>query len=140
MLLAIFNCVYVPLSVAFDDEALYSSFFVITNWIIDFLFLIDILISFRTVFVDHRGRECNDDREMAVHYMQTTFTIDLLATIPFDFLFSFSESYVQYMNDVKTNGDIPWVQLLGLLKIGRLHRLSHIINFMKSEIQIKATL
>lgn len=52
---------------------------------IDFIFLIDIIISFRTVFIDDiTGEEKKEDWAMALHYIKTTFIIDIAATVPFD--------------------------------------------------------
>jgi len=57
MLLAIFNCFFVPLQVAFDPPSLNDKKFNIANSIIDFIFLIDIIICFRTIFMDEFGIE-----------------------------------------------------------------------------------
>lgn len=45
---------------AFDlsDSSLdfvYSSAFIVLNFVIDFLFFVDIILNFRTVFLDERG-------------------------------------------------------------------------------------
>lgn len=52
MVLALFNCFFVPLQVAFQDPSLEKTYFTVINSIIDFVFSIDILICFRTVFID----------------------------------------------------------------------------------------
>lgn len=88
---ALFNCYFVPLNVAFDDQSLDSIPFLILNSIIDFIFLMDIIISFRTVFIDEKGDECGEGRLMAQNYLKTTFIIDVLATVPFDTFLSISD-------------------------------------------------
>ena len=52
MLLAIFNCLFVPVNISFELEELHSVGFTIGNLVIDFLFLVDILICFRTIYID----------------------------------------------------------------------------------------
>lgn len=58
MILAIFNCFFVPLQVSFELELFSSSGFIVTNFIIDFLFFVDIVLNFRTEFLDNRGEWC----------------------------------------------------------------------------------
>lgn len=49
------------------------------------MFAIDILCSFRTTYIDIKtGMEVRNLRKLGVEYLKGQFTIDLLATIPFD--------------------------------------------------------
>lgn len=57
MILAIFNCISVPLQVAFDPPTFNNTSFTIANYVIDFIFLIDIIICFRTIYMDELGVE-----------------------------------------------------------------------------------
>lgn len=59
MLSAVFNCFTIPFKVAFKPLSMESSTFAFINTIVDFIFLIDILITFRTAFVDDYGNEIN---------------------------------------------------------------------------------
>lgn len=69
MLFAIFNCVFVPLQVSFDSDSLNSTTFFLINTTIDICFFIDMFISFRTVYIDDRGRLISDDKKMAINYI-----------------------------------------------------------------------
>lgn len=69
MFFAIFNCVFVPLQVSFDSESLNSASFLLINSAIDLCFFVDMFISFRTVFIDDKGRLISDDRKMAINYI-----------------------------------------------------------------------
>lgn len=51
---------------------------------VDSIFLIDILIVFRTTFINERGVEVTESYDIAVNYLKSSFIIDLMATIPFD--------------------------------------------------------
>ncbi|KAK2702001.1 potassium voltage-gated channel subfamily H member 7-like [Artemia franciscana] len=74
------------------------------------MFIIDILINFRTTFVNANDEVVSHPAKIAVHYLKGWFTIDLVAAIPFDLLLFGSQT------DETTT-------LIGLLKTARLLRL-----------------
>lgn len=94
--------------------------FVLLNSLIDFFFLLDIIVNFRTTFYDiETGDEVFDSKRTGKKYLKSRFTIDLLSTIPFDniaLLFTSSSS--------------PVLQLFSLLKLVRISRLGRIIERM----------
>ena len=50
MLLAVYNCMSIPFEVAFDpEEPLYIAIF---NYVCDFSFAIDIVLAFRTTYLN----------------------------------------------------------------------------------------
>ena len=53
--------------------------------LIDFFFLLDIALNFRTTY-RHEGSDISDPRQIARHYLQTWFVVDLLANLPLDVL------------------------------------------------------
>ena len=55
MALATFNCFTIPYNVAYDTQQ--STILNVINAIIDFLFFIDILINFRTTYIDIKSGE-----------------------------------------------------------------------------------
>ena len=59
--------------------------FYVLNSLIDFVFLLDIIVNFRTTFYDiETGDEVFDSKRTGKRYLKSRFTIDLLSTIPFD--------------------------------------------------------
>jgi hypothetical protein len=50
------------------------------------MFIIDILINFRTTFVNNNDEVVSHPGKIAVHYFRGWFLIDLVAAIPFDLL------------------------------------------------------
>ena len=60
MCLALFNCFFVPIQVSFQPEALESWAFGFANYVIDFCFFIDIIVNFRTIYINHKGEEITD--------------------------------------------------------------------------------
>ena len=57
MVSAIFNCFTIPFKVAFEPEYMDTVAFNAVNHVIDFIFLIDIGITFRTALIDAYGNE-----------------------------------------------------------------------------------
>lgn len=140
MLLALFNCYFVPIQVAFELEYLQSNNFRNLNHVIDFLFFLDMMITARTEYINCKGEECSDPYDIAINYLKTTFILDLAATVPFDALLSSLDSYQKYKINAKEEGKIQWVDLLGMLKIGRILRLNTFIQYMNSTENMKAFL
>lgn len=88
MIGAIINCFAIPLQVSFKpDEFEHASYNALSR-IIDFLFLLDMIINFRTAYVDDYGDEITDPRKIAINYLKFYFWMDLIATIPIDDLVS----------------------------------------------------
>jgi hypothetical protein len=52
MILAIYNCYCIPVDVAFSPPEFNTTLIKTINGMIDFAFFIDILVSFRTTFMD----------------------------------------------------------------------------------------
>lgn len=58
----------------------------ISCFAVDVMFIIDILINFRTTFVNNNDEVVSHPGKIAVHYFRGWFLIDLVAAIPFDLL------------------------------------------------------
>ena len=59
--------------------------FTALNSLIDLVFLMDIIVNFRTTFYDiETGDEVFDSKRTGKVYLKGRFTIDLLSTLPFD--------------------------------------------------------
>jgi hypothetical protein len=84
MLFSLFNSFTVPVEMAFAPEFLKIPLIVAANFVIDFIFFIDILICFRSSYINSKGDEETNSWKMAFNYLKSTFIIDFLATVPFD--------------------------------------------------------
>uniref|UniRef100_A0A669AYX7 Voltage-gated inwardly rectifying potassium channel KCNH2 n=1 Tax=Oreochromis niloticus TaxID=8128 RepID=A0A669AYX7_ORENI len=119
LLLVIYTAILTPYSAAFllnDHEdvgmqgCIYScSPLNVVDLIVDIMFIIDILINFRTTYVNSNDEVVSHPVRIAVHYFKGWFLIDMVAAIPFDLLI--------YRNGEETT------TLIGLLKTARLLRL-----------------
>ncbi|XP_057312760.1 potassium voltage-gated channel unc-103-like isoform X3 [Hydractinia symbiolongicarpus] len=120
LVLVIFTAIQIPFYAAFDykpriilnvvDGGVKPM--VILSVIVDFMFILDIFINFRTTYIKSSSDEVvRNPRMLAKHYLKTWFTIDLLAAIPFDWIMH------------NRNSGSNTSTLVGLLKSARLLRL-----------------
>ncbi|VEL24975.1 unnamed protein product [Protopolystoma xenopodis] len=58
----------------------------IPNVIVDVTFIIDILVNFRTTYVNKNDELVSHPGRIAIHYFKGWFLIDVVAAIPFDLL------------------------------------------------------
>ncbi|KAI1898282.1 hypothetical protein AGOR_G00070720 [Albula goreensis] len=120
LLLVIYTAIFTPYSAAFllNDreeqkrrECGYScSPLNVVDLIVDIMFIIDILINFRTTYVNLNEEVVSHTGKIAIHYFKGWFLIDMVAAIPFDLL-------------IFGSGSDETTTLIGLLKTARLLRL-----------------
>ena len=127
ILLAIYNCFTLPLFLAFMPSILDSTIVRVLEITIDILFLTDIVINFRTTYIDNLSKEeIVSPKLIAKNYVSSgAFFLDLLASIPFDTVSSI------------LNQDNEQLALLSTLKLLRILRLSKIIMFMRVKQSVK---
>ncbi|XP_015430216.1 PREDICTED: potassium voltage-gated channel subfamily H member 2 [Dufourea novaeangliae] len=90
---------------------------VIIDFIVDVTFIVDIIINFRTTFVNSNDEVVSHPAKIAVHYLKGWFIIDLVAAIPFDLFLVGSDTDELGLDKDETT------TLIGLLKTARLLRL-----------------
>ena len=66
----------------------------IFDMVIELFFIIDIVVHFRTSFVDTSGRIIYDQKKIAVRYLKGWFILDFLAALPFEALYFMNQSWV----------------------------------------------
>ncbi|KAL5007461.1 hypothetical protein ScPMuIL_016267 [Solemya velum] len=122
LLLVIYTAIVTPYVAAFllseeqdshkhqSVQSRYTDPLTIIDLIVDIMFIIDILINFRTTYVNKNDEVVSHPGKIAVHYFKGWFLIDVVAAIPFDVLLFGSET-----EETTT--------LIGLLKTARLLRL-----------------
>uniref|UniRef100_A0A8C8A5G8 Potassium channel, voltage gated eag related subfamily H, member 7 n=1 Tax=Oryzias sinensis TaxID=183150 RepID=A0A8C8A5G8_9TELE len=120
LLLVIYTAIFTPYSAAFllNDieerirrECGYScSPLNVVDLMVDIMFIVDILINFRTTYVNANEEVVSHPAKIAIHYFKGWFLIDMVAAIPFDLL-------------IFGSGSDETTTLIGLLKTARLLRL-----------------
>ncbi|XP_069841216.1 voltage-gated inwardly rectifying potassium channel KCNH7 isoform X2 [Dendropsophus ebraccatus] len=120
LLLVIYTAIFTPYSAAFllndiEEQKRRTCGYScnplnVVDLIVDIMFIIDILINFRTTYVNLNEEVVSDPAKIAIHYFKGWFLIDMVAAIPFDLL-------------IFGSGSDETTTLIGLLKTARLLRL-----------------
>ena len=85
MILSVFNCFTIPYSVSFESAVFENWQFTLVNYLIDLVFLVDLIINCRTIFIDPKtGEEINTPKKILLVQLKGRFWIDLLASLPLD--------------------------------------------------------
>ncbi|XP_063789694.1 potassium voltage-gated channel subfamily H member 7 isoform X1 [Pseudophryne corroboree] len=120
LLLVIYTAIFTPYSAAFllndlEEQRRRACGYScnplnVVDLMVDIMFIIDILINFRTTYVNQNEEVVSDPAKIAIHYFKGWFLIDMVAAIPFDLL-------------IFGSGSDETTTLIGLLKTARLLRL-----------------
>ncbi|XP_059478597.1 potassium voltage-gated channel subfamily H member 7 isoform X4 [Neocloeon triangulifer] len=92
---------------------------VVIDLIVDVTFIIDILINFRTTYVNSNDEVVSHPGKIAVHYLRGWFLIDLVAAIPFDLLLFGSDTDEASENTTTLIGLLKTARLLRLVRVAR---------------------
>ena len=118
--IACMNCFQVPLEIAMTLDAFESNWYKALSFLIDLVFLIDILINFNMT-IDLSESVVYDRKATARAYLRGRFTVDFLSAFPLDVFAKFATSgRVEGSN----------LRLFSLLKLIRMLRLSRMLRAM----------
>jgi hypothetical protein len=116
IILAMYNSLLIPLQIFYKDELptfLKSANISFIDACVDLFFLIDIIITFRTTFLDPKQSiEIRDPHVIGRRYFRGNFAIDLISSVPWTSVFQTSDPGASFFLDS-----------LGLLKLLRMSRL-----------------
>ncbi|XP_055870804.1 potassium voltage-gated channel subfamily H member 8-like isoform X3 [Biomphalaria glabrata] len=116
LLCTFYLAIMVPFNAAFKRDARFVYF----DAGVEVLFAIDIVLNFRTTFLNKSGQVVYDSRLIALNYIRGWFLLDLLAAIPFDVMYAFSGETEDSNNSMLT--------MVHLLKLARLLRLARLLQ------------
>ncbi|KAI8496616.1 Potassium voltage-gated channel sub H member 4 [Branchiostoma belcheri] len=83
----------------------------VSDVIVEMLFIVDIILNFRTTYVTSSGQVVYDARSIALNYAKTWFFVDLMAAVPFDLLYAVNVEITSFVHLMKT------VRLLRLARL-----------------------
>ena len=85
IVIAIYNCFSIPFQISFEPPIFETIPFTILDNFTDLCFVIDIVIAFRTTFINlESGDEVLSSRLTAQAYLNSNFAIDFISTVPID--------------------------------------------------------
>ncbi|CAJ1076187.1 potassium voltage-gated channel subfamily H member 4a [Xyrichtys novacula] len=118
LLATFYVAVAVPYDICFvshdegsEHHSLISRSTIGTDIAVEMLFILDIILNFRTTYVSQSGQVVYDTRSIYLHYCTTWFFVDLIAALPFDLLYVFNITVTSLVHLLKT------VRLLRLLRL-----------------------
>lgn len=126
ILLAVYNCLVIPYRISFNPPIENELLLNLVDIIVDLFFIVDIVLNFRTSYIDIATGELVTKRaEIARNYIKNgRLLLDLIASIPIDLFTLFL-------------ADINHLALIKLVKLIRVLRLSKIIYYMKASESVK---
>ncbi|KAM6449498.1 voltage-gated delayed rectifier potassium channel KCNH4 [Liasis olivaceus] len=116
LLATFYVAVTVPYNVCFtdaEDSLTAARSTIVSDIVVEMLFIVDIILNFRTTYVSESGQVVYNTRSICLHYVATWFFVDLIAALPFDLLYAFN---------------VPVTYLVHLLKTVRLLRLLRLLQ------------
>lgn len=122
-----YNAIVLPFKASFDVNAADNPF----ETFLDVFFLIDIALTFNTA-IEKDGSIRHNRRLVAEKYFKTWFIIDLIAALPYGYIFSDNGNYSATLRKS--------VKLLRLVRLLRLLRISRILRRIQNAIFIRSTL
>jgi len=115
----VYSVIMIPFRIAFDWEA--AGFWYALDAIVDIFFGLDILVTFRTGYLDQDGKMEWDPWKISSHYLKGWFIIDFLSTVPIDRLAALSAN--------SESGSVRLVKLIRVVRLIRLFKLMKLIKF-----------
>ncbi|XP_035707444.1 potassium/sodium hyperpolarization-activated cyclic nucleotide-gated channel 1 isoform X2 [Folsomia candida] len=140
LLLLVANLIILPVAISFFRDDL-SIRWIAFNCLSDTIFLIDIAVNFRTgiMLKDNAEQVILDPVLIAKHYLKTWFALDLISSIPLDYIvlivcyleycdFSDSVHSFQFIHAGRALKILRMVKLLSLVRLLRLSRLVRYVS------------
>ncbi|XP_023333730.1 potassium/sodium hyperpolarization-activated cyclic nucleotide-gated channel 3, partial [Eurytemora carolleeae] len=143
LLLLVANLIILPVAISFFNDDLSISR-IIFNCLSDTIFLVDIIVNFRTGIMqqDNCEQVILDPKLIAKQYLKTWFFLDLVSSLPMDYVFLFFD-YKVHPDDmigaseqdrnrtiIQTTRALRILRLAKLLSLLRLLRLSRLVRYV----------
>ncbi|VDP97272.1 unnamed protein product [Trichobilharzia regenti] len=106
LLLLIANLIILPVAISFFNDDL-SIHWIVFNCVSDTVFLIDIGVNFRTGIIKNNFADeiMLNPKEIARQYLKTWFLLDLLSSLPLDYIYLIlhdNENFTQFVHAGKS--------------------------------------
>ncbi|KAK2718797.1 potassium/sodium hyperpolarization-activated cyclic nucleotide-gated channel 3-like isoform X2 [Artemia franciscana] len=132
LLLLVANLIILPVAISFFNDDL-STQWIVFNCLSDTIFMIDIVVNFRTGIMqqDNSEQVILDPKLIAHNYLKTWFFLDLVSSIPLDYIFLiFNQDYGEGFQILHAGRALRILRLAKLLSLVRLLRLSRLVRYV----------
>lgn len=132
LVLLLANLIILPVAISFFNNDL-SEEWIAFNCISDTVFFLDIIINFRTGIIlnDFADEIILDPKLIAKHYVKSWFFLDLISTIPMDYIFLWWDAEADFYQMVHAGRALRILRLAKLLSLLRLLRLSRLVRYVQ---------
>nr|XP_043890760.1 potassium/sodium hyperpolarization-activated cyclic nucleotide-gated channel 2-like [Solea senegalensis] len=128
LLLMVGNLIILPVGITFFREENTPSW-IIFNVVSDTLFMVDLVLNFRTGIVKEDSTEILlDPRAIRLNYLKSWFLVDFVSSIPVDYIFLMVDSLDSEV--YRTARALRIVRFTKILSLLRLLRLSRLIRYI----------
>ena len=122
IILSIWNAIQIPMAFAYPEAFENRAVYTYSDYIIDFCFIFDIIVNFRSCYIDSRNDELIEEpKKIASNYLKGRFWVDLVASCNFDLIFLILAPDM---------GENAFTSLFGMLKLVRLLRLGRMVTYL----------
>ncbi|XP_037781076.1 LOW QUALITY PROTEIN: potassium/sodium hyperpolarization-activated cyclic nucleotide-gated channel 2-like [Penaeus monodon] len=132
LFLLVANLIILPVAISFFNDDL-STRWIAFNCLSDTIFLIDIVVNFRTGIMqqDNSEQVILDPKLIAKHYLKTWFFLDLISSVPLDYIFLiFNQDFSESFQILHAGRALRILRLAKLLSLVRLLRLSRLVRYV----------
>ncbi|XP_041367918.1 potassium voltage-gated channel subfamily H member 7-like isoform X2 [Gigantopelta aegis] len=132
LVLLIANLIILPIAISFFNDDL-SMHWIVFNCMSDTVFFLDIVINFRTGIIlnDFADEIILDPKLIAKHYMKSWFILDLISSVPVDYIFLMWDSEANFSQLFHAGRALRMLRLAKLLSLLRLLRLSRLVRYVQ---------
>ena len=134
MMLIIYVAIMQPFRFGFDYVSPVGSFMYYFETTLDFVFMFDLCLNFRTGYINSRGKMELRGGKIAMRYLKGNFLIDLISSVPWDVVLGlFTGGNSAFAENTRA---LKAIRLIKLSKLGRLARVKKIIEQIEDIIQV----
>lgn len=134
MSLIIYVAIMQPFRFGFEYESEPGTFMYYFETALDFVFMSDLILNFRTGYINSRGKMELRGSKIALRYLKSNFIIDLISSVPWDvavrLFFGGNSSLAENTRALKA------IRLIKLSKLGRLARIKKIIEQLEDMVEV----
>jgi len=112
-----------------------APFFVAVDIMVDIFFAVDMILSFRTAFLDPNGLLNTMPTDIARHYFKTYFLVDFLSTMPIDRVVE-AMSEAANSTVLRTFKLTRFARLFRLMKLARMLKLFKLVESAESSVEV----
>ncbi|CAK9022743.1 unnamed protein product [Durusdinium trenchii] len=132
--LIVYSVIAITYSVSFTAPP--APFFVAVDVMVDCFFAVDMVLSFRTAFLDPNGLLNTVPSEIARHYLKTYFLVDFLSTAPIDRVVEAVATEASNSSVLRTLKLTRFARLFRLMKLARMLKLFKLVESAESSVEV----